>query len=153
MARPQWTELEEALIEGYASPEYAEWYETHSGRSLPEDFNPVERARLAVEDVRRTFESGSRSDWMRRNEFSAAVVKAVFGFKTTKEWREAWMGPSGPSVAQLKRQERLRQEEEGRKAAEEDYRRGRWMQSGKRDPYWSAYTMRMRELHGMSPEY
>lgn len=150
----KWADLEEVLISGYASPEYAEWHELNVGRPLPENFDPVERGKSAAANVRKTFESGSKSDWMKYNQFSGAVVRAAFGFRTTKEWREAWMGaPVGPSKAQTKRDQLALETQEGQLAAEKDFKRKRWVQTGRNDAFQRAYTRRMRELHGMSPDY
>lgn len=150
----KWSSLEKVLADGYASREYEEWYAENVGGPLPENFDPVAKGKAAAADVRKTFESGSKSDWMKNNEFSGAVVRAVYGFRSTKEWREAWMGaPEGPSAAQLKREEQVLQDEGGRKAAEKDFKRGRWIQTGKKDRFQTAYTRRMRELHGMSPSF
>jgi len=150
----KWTDLEEVLIEGYASPEYAQWYEESTGKTLPSNFDPVARGKSAAYDLRKTFESGSKSDWMKNNQFSGWVVRAAFGFRTTKEWREAWVGaPIGPSKAQVKRDERALIKQEAEREAEKDFKRRRWLQSGKNDAFSKAYTRRMRELHGMSPDY
>lgn len=151
----QWRDLEAILTAGYASPAYRAWYEAKFHQPMPsgwENFDPIKKGRDITEQIRRSFESGSRYDFMSNNPYSAKIIRAAYGFKTTKEWRDAWMGPR-TSTAQVKRDERARKEAEGVARAELDFKRGRFIRGGtKMNDYWRAYLRRIRELHGMSPD-
>lgn len=50
-------------------------------------------AEKMVGEIRADFDSGSRYDWLKHNPITLGpVVRELFGFKRTKEWREAWTG-------------------------------------------------------------
>ena len=79
--------------------EYAAKYEANAKQGIfpgvakrAEEMGGFDKlAARAISEIRDDFEKGHRYDWLTHNHITLKpVVKSLFGFNTTKEWREAW---------------------------------------------------------------